>query len=130
MATVTIDPAETPSQGIVRAANQVTQVTDARGRVIGVKKIGALDRMRMFEAVGAENSKNEPYLGYASLAFHVGSIDGDPVTRPGTKAQLEALIQRLDDDGMNAVAEKLPDLYGQSGDAEALLKNASGTPNS
>lgn len=112
MAKVTIkhEPIETPSQAIVNAANQIHTV-EAAGRTIGVRKMQALDRLKMFEVIGAENAKNEPYLGYAALAFHVVSIDGDPVSRPATKLQLEALIQRLGDDGMEAVGETLQKLF-------------------
>ncbi|MFO0906775.1 MAG: hypothetical protein U0835_00145 [Isosphaeraceae bacterium] len=123
------DAVETPSQAIVRAANQVETLQDARGRTIGVKKMGPLDRLKLFEVIGPENSKNEQYVGYAALAFLVASIDGDAVARPSSKLQLEALVQRLDDDGMDAVAQHL---YGQvatqqEGD-EAALKNGSSTP--
>lgn len=132
MATVTIDPPEapdTPSQAIVRAAAAVTTVPDPSGRQIGVRRILPLDRMRLFEVVGPDNSKNEAYLGYASLAFHVSSIDGDPVPRPATKAQLEALVQRLGDDGLTAVGEAVAALYEPpAADPEQTLKNASGTP--
>ncbi|QEL18715.1 hypothetical protein [Limnoglobus roseus] len=108
MAKVTINKttdSETPSQSIVKAASQLAHVTDSRGRSIAIRKFSALDRLRMFEAIGPENSKNEQYLGYAALAFHVASIDGDSIDKPSTKMQLEALVQRLDDDGMNALAE-------------------------
>ena len=121
MATITVE--ELPAEAAPRPA-----ATDPRGRKIALRKINALDRLRLFELVGAENSRNEPYLGYASLAYHVASIDGDAVAKPASKAQLEALIQRLDDDGLNAVAAALPGLYPDASGSEELLKNASGTP--
>ncbi len=96
---------ETPSESIIKAANKVITVTDDRGRQIGIKKLGPLDRMKLFEVCGPENSKNEAYLGYASLAFCVSAIDGEPVPRPSSRAHLEVLIQRLDDDGLNAVGQ-------------------------
>ena len=103
-------------------------VNDPRGRVIAVRKINALDRLKLFECVGADNSKNEAYLGYATLAWHVAGIDGQAVSRPGSKAQLEVLVSRLDEDGLGSVAGAIPALYGTGDEAEALLKNASGTP--
>lgn len=131
MAKVTMhkDPAgETPSQSLIKAANQPATLTDGKGRAIGVKKMNPLDRLRLFEVIGAENSKNEQYVGYAALAFLVTSIDGEPVPRPSNKIQLEALVQRLDDEGMDAIAEHL---YGQIASEpadEADLKNVSSTP--
>ena len=109
MAKITVH--ETPSEEIVRAARRPSEVEDANGRKIGIRKMGALDRLKMFEVIGPENSKNEPYLGYAALAFHVGSIDGDPVSRPATKLQLEGLIQRLGDEGMEAVGEAVQEMF-------------------
>ncbi len=106
MAKVTVHE-ETPSQSIVKAANTSEAVTDARGRSIGIKKMGPLDRLRFFELIGAENSKNEQYVGYAALAYMVVSIDGEAVIRPTSKAHLEALVNRLDEDGMDAVAVHL-----------------------
>ncbi len=107
MAKVTVH--ETPSETIIRAANQVTIVKDSRSREIGIKKMGPLDRMKLFEVCGPENSRNEAYLGYASLAFCVSSIDGDPISRPFNKLQLEGLIQRLDDDGIEAIGKHFVD---------------------
>jgi hypothetical protein len=98
---------DTPSEAIVNKANAVQTVTDTKGRQIGIRKLKALDRMRMFEVLGAENSKNEMYLGYSALAFHVSSIDGEAIHRPTTKVALEALIQQLGDEGLDAVGEAL-----------------------
>ena len=54
---------------------------DSKGRTITVRKINALDRLKLFECVGGDNAKNEAYLGYATLAWHVSGIAGEPVTR-------------------------------------------------
>lgn len=123
---------ETPSQSIVKAANKAVTVTDTKGRSLGVRKMPLLDRMRMFEAIGPENSKNEAYVGYAALACSVVSIDGEEVSRPTSKIQLEALLQRLGDEGINAVADHFEsEAKAAVADAEAAkaaLKNGSSTP--
>lgn len=80
-------------------------VTDARGRQIGIKKLGPLDKMRLLKAAGPVNSKNDQYMGYAALAASVTAIDGSPEGFPGSEAQLEAMVGRLDEDGLDAVAE-------------------------
>jgi hypothetical protein len=122
MAKLTVH-ADTPSETIVKAANRPATRTDATGRAIGIKKMQALDRLKMFEVVGADNARNEPYLGYAALAFHVSSIDGEPVSRPTNKIQLEALIQRLGDDGMNAVGEAVQEMLAPREEDAELIKN-------
>ncbi|WP_435018494.1 hypothetical protein TA3x_000468 [Tundrisphaera sp. TA3] len=114
MPKVTFQPhpeAETPSQSIVKAANQVLTVTDALGREIGIRKLNALDRIKMFEVVGSENSSNQAYMIYASAACHAASIDGEAVSRPATRLQLEALVKRLDEEGIEAILGGLQEQY-------------------
>ncbi len=123
-------PGETPSQSIVRAANQPATITDAKNRAIVLKKLTPLDRLKLFEVIGPDNSKNEAYVGYAALAFLVASIDGEAVARPANKIQLEALVQRLDDDGMDAIAAHLAAQAEEQTEAATpdALKNGSSTP--
>ena len=102
--------------------------TDARGRTISVRKLTAFDRMVLSEIVGGENSLNETFWTYAVLAYHVTGIDGEAVPRPSTKAQVMAVVKRLDDEGLLAVRETVQPLYATPEESEALLKNASGTP--
>ena len=118
---------ETPSQQIVRAAAQPVTVTDKLGRVIGIRKLNALDRMRLFEIVGSDNSKNDQYLGHASLAYAVVSIDGDPIPAPSNKRHLEALVQRLDDDGLAAIGLGTLENFASERDRDAFrdkIKNS------
>jgi hypothetical protein len=97
----------TPSGRIVAAANKEVQVTDARGRKLSVRRLGALDRARLFKAIGGQNSQNAPYLGMAMLASSVTTMDDIPLPFPATDREVEAAIARLDDDGINAVADAL-----------------------
>jgi hypothetical protein len=102
---------DTPSQDIIAAANAKVIVQDARKRQLEVRKLKTLDSMRLFEIIGADNSANQQYLGFAMLAYSVVSIDGDSVGRPTTKLALEAIVQRLDDDGFAAVAKAMKDNF-------------------
>ena len=81
--------------------------TDARARALTIKTPTALDRLRLFKAVGPVLAENPRYVGYATLAMAVTSIDGVPIPPPATEAQLEALVERLGDDGLVAVGEAL-----------------------
>jgi hypothetical protein len=96
---------ETPSASIVKAAAQFASVQDSNGRTLKLRKITPLERMRLFEVVGSENVKNEAYFGYAILAAHVCEIDGDPVPSVTSKAALEAVVQRLGDEGLVAASK-------------------------
>lgn len=112
---------ETLSQEIVR--NAPIKVTDKKGRIIEVRKLKTLDRMRLLELVGAENSANQQYLGFAMLAYSVSSIGGNPIGRPGTKLALEAIVQELDDDGFDAISKAFVEHFSEEDDAKDLVKN-------
>lgn len=101
--------ASLPSQRIILEASREFDVTDALGRVLRVRRPGALDRLRLFKAVGPVLASNERYVGYAMLAMCVGGIDGVPQPAPANEGQLEALVQRLGDAGMVAIGQGLAD---------------------
>jgi hypothetical protein len=98
---------ETPSSRLVAEAAATLTVHDASARALTVRRITALDRLRLFKALGPALSQNAPYLGMALLACAVTMIDDVPVPAPGSEAQVEALVARLGDDGIAAVAEAL-----------------------
>ncbi len=104
---------ETPSARIVNEAAQSSTVADERGRVLEVRRPGALDRLRLFKAVGPVLAENERYLGYAMLAMCVVSVDGVPVPQPVNETQLEALVARLGDTGLVAVGRALAPADGE-----------------
>ena len=99
---------DTPSSRIIAAAIAETMVRDAAGRELSLRRMGALDRLRLFKAVGPQLAQNAPYLGMAMLAASVSAIDGVPVPPPVTEGQVEALVSRLGDAGIAAAASGLP----------------------
>ncbi len=98
---------QTPSQRIVVEAAQEFEATDALGRTLWIRRPGALDRLRLFKAVGPMLAGNDRYVGYAMLAMCVSSIDGVPQPAPASEGQLESLVQRLGDAGMVAIGQGL-----------------------
>ena len=100
-------PGSSPSQRIISEASREFELTDAIGRVLRIRRPGALDRLRLFKAVGPALASNERYVGYAMLAMCVCSIDGVPQPAPATEGQLESLVQRLGDAGMVAIGQGL-----------------------
>ena len=72
-----------------------------------LRRIGALDKLRLFKAVGPSLAQNEPYLGMALLAFAVAAIDGVPVPSPVNEAQIESLVARLGDSGLAAIGDAM-----------------------
>ena len=102
-------PVETPSQTVVRAANEIVPITDALGRTIGIKRLGPVQRLHMLKLIGGQN---EHYMGMASLAFLVESIDGTPIAKPVNELQLDGLIGRLGDEGIETVAAGVVEHFG------------------
>lgn len=131
MAKVTVHPSDaetvmTPSQQIIADANGVVRVKDALGRTIGVRKMSMSVRRRAFKAISPQSIQNERYLGLAMLAACVVDIDGervDPLVGGGNELVLDALIDRLDDDGFLAVGEAMRILNPPRED-EGELKNS------
>ncbi len=80
---------------------------DSRGRAIKVRKLSALDRVRLFRALGATDSENKILQTYAATAAAVTELDGAPVPFPSTSLQLDALIGRLDETGLEAAVRAL-----------------------
>jgi hypothetical protein len=120
----------TPSASILAAATAAETIVDGDGRRLSIRRMTALDRLRLYKAAGASLSQNQPWLGMAFIACSVGAIDDVPVPAPSNELQIEAMIARLGDAGVAAVAQALqqssepsePDLVESAG-------NSSGTPN-
>lgn len=113
-----------PSEQVIQKASAESMVSDKRGRVITLKKPGVLAQYRLIEILG-DSAKNETYMAMVLPLIYVSAIDDDPVYQPAKKSEVEALIQRLDEDGISAVMAGVAEHFGQSDpakDAEALKK--------
>jgi hypothetical protein len=99
----------TPAQSIVHEAAVTKTVADKSGRRILLRRLTALDTLRLFKAAGPVLAQNEPWLSMAGLAFSVLEIDGVPIPAPTTETQIEGVIERLGDAGLAAVADTLKD---------------------
>ena len=98
---------DTPSARLVAAAQAAPEAVDRQGRRLALRRLTALDKLRLFKAAGPVLAQNQPWLGMAVLACSVCAIDDVPVPAPGSEGQIEALVQRLGDDGIAAVAAAL-----------------------
>jgi hypothetical protein len=119
----------TPSETIIAAAAAAPVVTDADGRRIALRRLSALDKLRLFKAAGPVLAQNQPWLGMAVLACSVVAIDDVPVPSPATEHQIEAMVARLGDNGIDAIAAALDGEPGADApDAMATAGNSAGTP--
>ena len=80
------------------------KITDSLGRVLEVKKPSPIERMRLIRACGAA-ADIQVYLGNANVSFFVRSIDGVPMPSPKKVEDVDALFERVGDEGIAAVAE-------------------------
>jgi hypothetical protein len=115
-----------PSQIIVREAVKTYTAIDANGRRLVLRRLTALDTLRLFKAAGPVLAQNEPWLSMAGLAFSVLEIDAVPVPPPATEAQIESLIERLGDEGLAAIADTIKDQQSAS-DPKSNVGNLPGT---
>lgn len=115
---------EKPSEQIIKAANKVVTVKDSLGRSIEIRKPPQLSEYQLLKVIGDENDK---YIQAVMPLIWVVSIDGVSVIQPRTPREVDALIQRLDEEGINAVIEKIKDMLPKKPTPETI-KNAQGTP--
>lgn len=131
MAKVEIEPGagppadESPSAELIRKAMQDEVITDERGRALKMRKPSVLAQYRLIEALG-ELASNQTYMQMVNPLLYLGEIDGAQVFLPKNKKEVEALIQRLDDEGLAAVMGwYIANVIGPTSDAiEAATKAA------
>jgi hypothetical protein len=116
--TVNDPPAQTPSQQAVAAASQTHVEVDSRARRIALKKPGVLQQFKLVEALG-EVAENRVYMRMVLPLLYVSDIDGEPVVTLMKKSEVEALIQRLGDEGIEAVMKGMEKHFGTVSDPEA-----------
>ena len=104
---VTVHSTES-GEGQAKAVNGLPPGTaiDAKGRRITVKQLDPLQVYRLAKIMGIA-ADSDFARGYAALTACVRDIDGDAVPFPNSDMQLEATMQRLGSDGLDAVNKAL-----------------------
>ncbi len=98
---------ETPTQRHLNSLNTTQTIQDPEGRSLTIRRLTALDKLRLFKAAGPALCQNHLWLGMATLAASVAAIDDVPVPPPTTEGQIESLVSRLGDSGISAIAQAL-----------------------
>ena len=98
---------------------------DAMGRTLQLESLTAAERFRLFRAIPNDLQSNYSWMVWAMAACSVRAIDAVPVPMPGTQADIEALVSRLDDAGIDAAQEFL---VAAQAERASVAKNSAGTP--
>lgn len=116
--------AETPSAQLIAKADAARTITLPDGRTVTLKKPGVLSQFRLVRMLG-DAAKNQVYVSMVTPFTHITAIDGKPFTQPNTEREIDALILRLGDDGVEAVMTSVIESYGDANPAadKAELKN-------
>ena len=104
------------------STNDKATVTDARGRVIAVRRLNALQYYSLTKAMGADAS-NAATMDLAMIASSVCRIDVLDIAAPSKEADVRVLIQMLDFDGLAAASQALTQLNASAGDGVEAAKN-------
>ena len=122
----------TPSGSIIASAQKTGETTDVLGRKIKFRRLLALDRLRLFKAVGAQNATNAPYVGMAILAASATQVDEWVAPFPTRESEIEMLVSRLGDAGIDAISnalmtDELAKAIAEKEAAEKALAEAAGS---
>jgi hypothetical protein len=79
-------------------------ITDKAGRKFSLRKMGLVETLRLYTALGPELSANDAYMGMATIAASVAILDGVPLPFPNSEAAVENLVERIGRDGAAAVS--------------------------
>jgi hypothetical protein len=98
---------ERPSDRLIATAQAAAEIRDGQGRKLSIRRMGALDRLRLFKAAGPQLCSNPSWMGMAAVACSVVAIDDVPVPAPVSEPHIEGLVARLGEVGIAAVAAAL-----------------------
>lgn len=118
-------PVPTPTQEVLHQARAPVAFVDPQGRAIQLRKPSPLQELNFFAMLGGEKSTNPVYVGLTMPLLYIESIDGAVVTLR-TQGELDALVMKLGEEGMEAVQLKVQEAYPPKSllDQKTELKNA------
>ena len=99
-----MDVGPTESQLVLADAAATATVTDAKGRVIEVKRPSRRETMRYMRMWGTACNV-ESWLALALVTVSAKSIDGVPVPVAVTPDKVEMAAELLGDEGLNALSQ-------------------------
>jgi hypothetical protein len=86
--------------------DQLTEVTDSKGRKYKLRELDPADALDVLEAAG-ELSSNLGWVQYATSLCSVAEIEGIPVPMPRNKNAIRDLGRRVGNSGLVAITRAL-----------------------
>lgn len=113
----------TPVEQLLSTAKRTVEITDGLGRKIVLRKSGPLAQFKLVEALG-DTASNGTYLSMCNPLLYISTIDGDAISMR-TKREIETLVDRLGDEGCEAVMNGVLENFGRrhADEDEKALKN-------
>lgn len=102
-------------------ASTDVEVTDARGRLLTLRKPNVLAQYQLVRMLGADASANQTYLAMVMPLLYLQSIDGETAGFSNQR-ELDAVIQKLDEEGLMALSKSIAENFGNQNDADAVKK--------
>jgi hypothetical protein len=91
---------DTPSAQIIKdAKREIDLPADSQGRVITLAKPSVLGQFRLVKMLG-QSAQNQAYMNMILPLIYVKAIDGEAQPFPNSEREIEALIVRLDEEGV------------------------------
>ena len=87
------------------------KVTDSKGRILTLEEPNFLSEFRLMEAIGPELSSNSAWMMVYIPLTYIVDIDGIPVLPVQSKAQAEALIQRVGREAYSLVYQAIQERF-------------------
>lgn len=100
-----------PATQVIKEAIKEASVTDEKGRVIKLRKPGILAQYRLIDMLGGESAANATYVSMVVPLMFITAIDDDDAIVMDTRRQLDALISRLGEEGIQAVMTKVAEVW-------------------
>lgn len=102
------------TEQLLQDSNAPHAVTDSRGRRIMLREPGVLQEYKFVELVGGEAAMNPVWMSMTMPLMYVASIDDSPVFAPVKRIEIDALIERLGRDGIDAVNKGVKEKWGKN----------------
>lgn len=109
---------ETPSQQLIAKADSAVVIETPNGFSVTLRKPGVLSQFRLVKMLG-DSAKNTTYVSMILPVTFVSHVNGLAVSM-NSEREIEALISRLDEDGIASVMQGVAEHFGSQADAESV----------